>query len=222
MTREELIKPNQIIRTKRKTIALIVKSNGDFIVRAPQRSNDQEIFEFINKKANWIEKKRTEQYSNYLKPLSFDEIEQVILLGRKLSVTYSNLTNCVLNDNQIILPKENTKLKLILFLKKYAKLHISKRVKLFSTLYHFTYKTVSITSAKTSWGSCNTKNKLNFTYKLILCPEDIIDYIVIHELCHTKIKNHSAQFWSLVKLCCPDYKNAEKWLKENRSVVEMI
>ena len=84
------------------------------------------------------------------------------------------------------------------------------------------YSSISINSAKTRWGSCTPSNKLHFTYKLMLCPIPIVDYIIIHELCHTKVKNHSKKFWQLVEYYYPDYITCEKWLKKNRAIIEFI
>ncbi len=76
-------------------------------------------------------------------------------------------------------------------------------------------KGVSITGAKSRWGSCSGKNKINFSWRLALCPEIIVDYVVVHELCHVIHKNHGKQFWEMVKENFPEYLLARKWLKSH-------
>ncbi len=222
MNNSELLVPTHIIKSKRKTISLIIKNNGDFIVRAPLKSNNDTIFKFINQKANWIINKRVEQNNNAIKPLTFDKLETIELLGNQYEVVCENVARTKLSETQIIVPKNNSKEKLIAFLKNFAKKYLSDRVKLISELFSFSYASISITSAKTCWGSCSANNKLHFTYKLIMCPQDVIDYIVLHELCHTKVKNHSEKFWALVQNCNPYYKTHEKWLEKNRAIIELI
>jgi predicted metal-dependent hydrolase len=74
---------------------------------------------------------------------------------------------------------------------------------------------IFIRGQKTRWGSCSRLGNLSFNWRLVMAPEEVIDYIVIHELCHLKEMNHSKRFWSLVSNLCPDYKKHRRWLKEN-------
>ena len=76
---------------------------------------------------------------------------------------------------------------------------------------------VKLKNNATNWGSCSSKNNINISIRLLLAPEFAVDYVIIHELCHLKHRNHSKHFWNLVAQCCPDYKTAEKWLKTNTS-----
>ena len=96
-----------------------------------------------------------------------------------------------------------------------AKSYIPRRVEELAQKFGLEYKSVKITSAKTRWGSCSSNKSLNFTYRLILTPKAVIDYVIIHELAHTVYMNHSQDFRWLVKTMMSDYKNYEKYLKEN-------
>lgn len=218
----ELLTPNKITKSKRKSISLIIKNNGEFVVRAPRKCADKDILNFINKKAEWIIKKRTEQINNSIQPIDFSNTTQINILGKTYEIEQRDAARVKIVDDKIILPKTNTKEKLIAFLKRTLKRHIEERAKLIAELFNFKFETISINSAKTCWGSCGFNNKLHFTYKLIMCPLDVVDYIVLHELCHTKVKNHSAKFWQLVEQCNPNYKTQEKWLKKNRAIIEAI
>lgn len=76
-----------------------------------------------------------------------------------------------------------------------------------------TIGTVRIKNVKSRWGSCSSKRNLNFNWRLVMAPPEVLDYVVVHELCHLRQMNHSAAFWSLVEEILPDYKRRRDWLK---------
>jgi predicted metal-dependent hydrolase len=76
-------------------------------------------------------------------------------------------------------------------------------------------KRIVIKDQKTKWGSCSSKGNINFNFRVIMAPENIIDYLVVHELCHLVHMNHSSDFWNLVKSILPNYREDEEWLKIN-------
>lgn len=77
------------------------------------------------------------------------------------------------------------------------------------------YGRITIRNQVSRWGSCSAKGNLNFNCLLVLCPREVLDYVVVHELCHLKEMNHSKKFWSLVEQICPEYKIHKLWLKEH-------
>lgn len=81
--------------------------------------------------------------------------------------------------------------------------------------YGFTYPKIRISPARTRWGSCSSTGTLSFTYRLVMAPPEVIDYVVIHELAHTQVKNHSQTFWRRVGEILPEYKQYVRWLKTN-------
>lgn len=95
-----------------------------------------------------------------------------------------------------------------------AMIDIPKKVEYFASLMNVTVGKITIRNQKTRWGSCSSKGNLNFNCLLMLCPEDVRDYVVVHELCHRKELNHSIRFWHEVEKVLPDYKLQRKWLKE--------
>ena len=95
-----------------------------------------------------------------------------------------------------------------------AKMVIPERVAYFAPMVGVTYGKITIRNQHTRWGSCSGQGNLNFNCLLMLAPEDVIDYVVVHELCHRKEMNHSARFWAEVERILPDYKESRRWLRE--------
>lgn len=91
--------------------------------------------------------------------------------------------------------------------------YIPDRVAYYAEKMHISYGRITIRNQKTRWGSCSGKGNLNFNCLLMLAPGDVLDYVVIHELCHRREMNHSKKFWDLVAAEMPDYKDKKKWLK---------
>ena len=100
-------------------------------------------------------------------------------------------------------------------LKKQTKALVERRTAYFAPLVGVDYGRISIRAQRTRWGSCSSKGNLNFNCLLMLAPDYVQDYVVVHELCHRKEMNHSPHFWALVESLVPDYKIHRQWLKEN-------
>jgi len=97
--------------------------------------------------------------------------------------------------------------------KELARLIIAERIRFFNRNYNFAFQRVAIKNQKTCWGSCSRKGNLNFNYKIINLPEELRDYVVVHELCHLRELNHSHRFWELVAKVVPEYKMLRNKLK---------
>lgn len=100
-------------------------------------------------------------------------------------------------------------------LRERTRILVTERVRYFAPLVGVTYNQIAIRVQRTRWGSCSSKGNLNFNCLLALVPPDVLDYIVVHELCHRKELNHSERFWTEVGKVLPDYKIRKKWLKDN-------
>lgn len=92
---------------------------------------------------------------------------------------------------------------------------IPPKVEALAQVLGVSYGKITIRNQRTRWGSCSSKGNLNFNCLLMLCPDDVVEYVIIHELCHRKHMNHSKEFWATVETYCPDYKKRKAWLKEN-------
>ncbi|OGC45604.1 hypothetical protein A2V49_03880 [candidate division WWE3 bacterium RBG_19FT_COMBO_34_6] len=138
------------------------------------------------------------------------------------------INNFVLKHNDWILKRKNVnfeknkKLNLLEYnfhrkpeYKKKARSILKNKARYFADIMKLKFKIIKISDAKKRWGSCSNKDTLNFNWRLIFAPEIIIDYVVVHELCHLKHLDHSKNFWNEVIKMIPDYKIRRKWLNEN-------
>ena len=103
----------------------------------------------------------------------------------------------------------------IKFYRKQAKVDLPARAQQLSLKLGLKFTGLRIKNQKTRWGSCSAKGNINLNLRLLMAPDDAVDYVIIHELCHLKILNHSAAFWNLVESHCPDYRHWRSWFKRN-------
>ncbi len=92
---------------------------------------------------------------------------------------------------------------------------MQRRAEYYARQMQVSYGRVAVKDQKTRWGSCSAKGNLNFNWRLILAPGEVLDYVVVHELAHRREMNHSVRFWNLVESVLPDYQQRKRWLKEN-------
>lgn len=220
-----VLKPQKIVRSSRKTIAIIVNQQGELIVRAPHRTPMRDIEKFICQKERWIHDKISQAN---VQNDAFENSQQkmqnsVLFLGKYYPIHAGTTPKVKISDGALVLPTaENRTALLEAWYRAQAKEILSQRVQIYAKYMQLTCKSVKITGARTRWGSCSGQNAINFTWRLILCPPEVIDYVVVHELCHIVHKNHASAFWELVAQVLPNYKEQEKWLKENRKLMEYL
>jgi hypothetical protein len=211
-----------IIKSKRKTLSIIIEDNGNVIVRAPKFLSDYEIKKFVFDKSDWIISKllniKTIEEKKYI------DGEKFLYLGKnyKLITIEGNYDVGLLNDYIYISLKKdffkNIELKKEMILKWYkkeAKRIIFERLEYYSKIMNLKYGKVYIRDQKTRWGSCSGKNNLSFNFRIIMAPIRKLDYIIIHELAHIVYKNHKKEFWNYVAKYCDDYLESRKWFREN-------
>ena len=102
-----------------------------------------------------------------------------------------------------------------------AKVLIRDRLEHYNQFYNLDYNRVFFKNQKTRWGSCSSQRNLNFNWRLVLAPLEVLDYVVVHELCHLLEMNHSSDFWALVEQQIPDHKKWRRWLRENHLLLTL-
>jgi predicted metal-dependent hydrolase len=210
-----------LIRAKRITVALYVR-DGEVIIRAPLRMTKSRIDAFVLSKEKWVldelekSKKRVEQLANF--ELNYND--EILYRGKNYKITAcANNQNSVDDYAQMFfipsdLSPEKIKSKVVKIYKKLAKQHLTERLEHFQSLMGVAVTTIRISSAKKRWGSMSSKKGVSFSWLLIMANDDLIDYVIVHELAHIVEMNHSAQFWEIVKNILPDYKLRQAKLKE--------
>ena len=214
------IQIDKLVRSKRKTIALIIERDGSFTVRAPMRATHSAIATFIKQKEDWIT--RTREKIKSTRPTQKKEYadgEKFMLLGSFFDLKLVTPQRPSLRFDKGFTLSRTAQIKGEVIFTRWYKARalevISERVKQYSQQYDFVPRQVKISSAKTRWGSCSSNGTLNFTWRLVMAPLEVIDYVVVHELAHLRVKNHSSKFWKVVESIYPEYKKQRKWLREN-------
>lgn len=218
---------DEIIRTKRKTIALQITDEATLIVKAPIGMDEERIRDFVIKHADWIERKRKEVLMRDPKFVKKEFVngEGFLYLGRyyKLNIVDKQDEPLVF-ENGFFLLRNYVPVAKKLFIdwyKKRAYEKISERVNWYAKMCGFEYNKVNITDANKRWGSCSSKRNLNFSWRLIMAPLPVIDYVVVHELVHLEERGHSKAFWGKVKVIIPEYEKHINWLKENGHLLRL-
>jgi predicted metal-dependent hydrolase len=217
-----------LVRSRRRTISIVVTQEAAVVVRAPLRAPKRVIDYFVVSKHGWILAKQAIalRRAEACKPVEFASGEEFPFLGGLLMLAVSDQARrpeCV--GNTLVIPKSRIEEAGDLLAKWYAgqaKRIISERVSHYSALTGIMPLSVSVTSARRRWGSCNAQGRLNFAWRLVMAPVDEIDYVVVHELAHIEHHDHSRAFWARVGEIMPDYKAKRQWLKENNGLLNLF
>jgi len=215
--KKEYYRNIRIIRTRKrvKTISIKIK-NSTAEICCPIFTTKNQIRLILDKKMQWIKKKIDEQP----KQLKFKEGLVLDFIEKKVIVTFLKGKNFVnLEGKKLLISSSKDSMD---FRKKLAnkwfifqsRKYLTQRLCEISNKLDINYESVSIKGYKARWGCCSYDGRIILNWKLIFLPKRIIDYVIIHELCHVLEKNHSPKFWKLVESFNPDFKNNKKWLKK--------
>ncbi|HHV95606.1 MAG TPA: M48 family metallopeptidase [Clostridiaceae bacterium] len=245
-TRDNKI-PYTVVKTRRKTIGIIINRNGEVKVHVPFGVTKKQIDEIVQKKADWIIKKVNEVIERNSNIIQKEYIngEKFLYLGDEytLEIVEKDFDKIKKNDKAFdkgeVLIKDNTMLvyiseglpdeirkqtikeSLIKWYKKRFTEIVKERINKYSMKLNVFPHRVVIKNQKTRWGSCSEKGNINLNWRLIMAPIHIIDYVVVHEMCHLKVMNHSKDFWTLVESIMPNYRECRKWVKANGNKLEI-
>lgn len=207
-----------LTRSNRRTLALYVR-NGTVEVRAPLKMPKRDIDRFVASKEKWITDKLAKSNEKIAQREGFTlHYGDTLTLRGKQCPIIAKTGNRAGFDGECFyippgLPPENIKDACVQIYRMVAKRHLTERVHHFASQMYVQPTVVKINGAKTRWGSCSAKRSLNFSWRLIMAEDDVIDYVVVHELAHIVEMNHSERFWVVVEDALPDYRERKARLK---------
>lgn len=218
-----------------KNVRIVVKHNNVEVV-APPGFPDRRLHTFVMDKQAWIighlEKLQKQHTEKKFAPEEYTDGAQIPLLGKfyRLNLKQHNELSCRVELGQNIdvwlpemcgakLVSDTIRCHLEQWMRTYAADLAQKLVDKHGHLYGLKPRSILIKAQKSRWGSCGIHNDINLNWVLIMAPEAVFEYVVVHELCHLKHRNHSADFWALVAEHIPDYQRHRKWLKDNGSAL---
>lgn len=213
---------------RKKTISIAIDRRQGVVIKAPRHTSTKFIENVVKEKASWIASKfQIIESLGIIQPKQFITGERFHYLGHDYRLLVAESLNGVkgvrLEDGQITVripakyfqktDSEFVKNKLIHWYKQQAQIVISELIDKHSFINDLLPDQFKIKNLKSSWGNCN-RNNLSFNWRLVMVPIELIEYVVVHELCHLKQKNHSKEYWQLVESIIPDYRNQRKHLRQ--------
>lgn len=215
------MKKVQVIRSNRRTVGIQIMPDMSITVKAPLFYPPWEVKKLLEKHKDWIEQKQLA-----MKVRTADKApNQYMYLGKNYPLeTRPNQKNLIELEDKFyfaLAKSTNVKTYLTSWYKQQANKIIGERVKYYAHLAKLNYKSVTITSAETRWGSCSSQKTLNFNWRLIMAPLEVIDYVVTHELAHLTELNHSVDFWETVRKMYPLYRQYRTWLKRHGELLRV-
>ena len=216
-----------ITRTKRKkTISILIK-DGNVEVKAPFNLKKNEIDAFILRKEKWIKNKILLQKKiKQLPKKKFIDGEVFKFLGKDLilKININDVIRTYIKNDYICLDLKNNsknnrdkiKKELELFYRSFSEKILKEKTLIESKKMNLKVEKIKVRSYKNRWGSCSSNGDISYNWKLIMAPEKIINYVIIHELCHLIHFNHSRDYWKEVSKKLPNYRESKEWLKSNQ------
>jgi len=207
-----------LTRTNRKTIAIYIR-DGNVEVRAPLKTSKHEIDRFVASKDKWITEKLTVTSERLARREGFSLAygDRVTYRGKQYPIAAKGGNRVGFDDERFYMPSgmpaEQIKAACVQIYRLLAKRDLTEKALSFAKRMSVTPSAVKINGATTRWGSCSAQKSLNFSWRLIMASDDVIDYVVVHELAHITEMNHSARFWAVVEGILPDYQERKAKLK---------
>jgi predicted metal-dependent hydrolase len=217
-------------RKAKRGITIYIEPPGRLRLVVPKRANAATVFGLLENKRKWIEGKLAAMAARPMlaqPPKEFREGETAYYLGNQYSLRITHDTRqpqgCRIENENLVVNLPDTKagedtrhevrLELLLWYKKRAKEILKERTDFWSRELGLRYGRFAVGNPVRQWGSCSARNDIRYNWRVVTAPMDIIDYLVVHELCHVRHKDHSSRFWHLLSQAIPDYKRRRKYLK---------
>lgn len=210
-----------IKRSRRKTGSIYIERNGSLSVLVPENTTEQEIKGILIANEYKIHKYQAKREALNEKATRREPVngQSFLYLGRNYYLQYNALTKEIEFKGRYFYAPDGATTKLNELFKEFYRKRgckfITPRVNKYAEMMGLKIEKISILELKTRWASCSAKKlKVNFHWKVMMAPVSVIDYLIVHELCHLKHKRHNAEFWNAVDKVMPNYQKQVYWLKE--------
>ena len=209
---------------KRTSMSIHIDSNGYIEIHVPKGISDDRVILAVEEKWDWIQEKLTEMKDRTrgFKAKVYEHGESFLYLGKEYPIQIAHDINIqqdyvVFEEEKLhiyVKNLEDEKIKQALkrFYYQQCKMLVEKSIKSYQSNFKIKPRSIRITDNKTNWGTCDSRLQLTFNWRLAMAPQSVIDYVVVHEMCHMLHMNHDRSFWRLVGKIFPDYKAQENWL----------
>ncbi len=216
-----------ILYKKRKTMGIYIDIYGHIEVRVPKETPENSIIQLIEGKWDWLQRTRKEMIARTAgkKEKVYENGEVFQYLGDNYSIEIVLDIHCkqdhavIEGDKLILYVKQNEEERIKQALKRFyyqkCKAIVEKRIRFYQSNFKMKPRSIRISDNKSSWGTCDSNLQLTFNWKLAMAPLEVIDYIVVHEMCHMVHMNHDRSFWRLVGKILPDYERQKSWLAQS-------
>ncbi|WP_409304115.1 M48 family metallopeptidase [Peribacillus sp. SCS-155] len=213
-----------VIYKKRKSAGVYIDVYGNVEVRVPKGTPKEYVLKLLEEKWDWIQQHSKEMKDRMLGPQQkvYEHGQSFLYLGNtypiqlfhdmNLAQEYAVFEQEALHIYVKELDDERIKQALKRFYYQQCKALVEKSIQSYQSNFKTKPRAIRITDSKTNWGTCDSKLQLTFNWKLAMAPKNVIDYVVVHEMCHMVHLNHDRSFWRLVGKIMPDYKESENWL----------
>jgi predicted metal-dependent hydrolase len=176
--------------------------------------------EIVEEKKEWIQEKK-QKFDEYLEQAperNFEEGEKFLFKGQERTLNFEQTDSVDVNGGKIVVPeseKHRAEELLEEFFREKAEEHIQPMLEEYREKMDVDYEGVAYRNQRTLWGSCSPKENLSFNWRLVMSPEEVMEYVVVHELAHLKERNHTKKFWRIVEEYHDSHKKCSNWLEEN-------
>ena len=217
-------------RHRRRTIAICIERDGRVVVRAPTKTARDTLHQFVQEKRPWIKRKllQIRQERTHAYPRAFVSGETFFYLGENYPLKVTNgqhgapplaFINGEFRLNEHF--KNNGKALFVAWYKKQAETVIRQQIDRYKEVMDIPSVQERITSAKYQWGGCSSRHRVTFSWRIVLAPLPMVDYVVVHELAHLRERNHFPKFWKIVEAILPDYRIRRVWLRKHGHLLDV-
>lgn len=215
--------------SRRRTVRITIERDRQLVVHAPTGTTPAQIQAILHQKRHWIQSKleHPQKYPDARPDQPLVAGSSILYLGRTYLLRPAEEPNSPLHfDGQFFtlgtsrFPRADALIQA--WLRQQAQAFIAPRVERFAKSLGVSYQRIQLIELKYRWGSCTANDNLLFNWRLIQAPATVIDYIIVHELAHLLIPNHSPAFWNTVAVQLPLYERAKAWLRDNGNLLEEV